>query len=145
LILTLGPIGSNFSGVIAPDSGAFASMTNGASVSDGRKGARRSSRSSTITDLPNPHPGEILMEELLRPAALSQSALAQAISVPPRRINEIVLGKRTITADTDLRLARYFGLSDGFFLALQADHDLMERRRQIGPLLKSIRPRTKAA
>ena len=120
-------------------------MTNGASVSGGRKGARRRSRSSTITELPNPHPGEILMEEFLRPMSLSQSALAQAIGVPPRRINEIVLGKRTITADTDLRLARYFGISDGFFLTLQADHDLMERRRQIGPMLKSIKPRKRAA
>jgi antitoxin HigA-1 len=85
------------------------------------------------------------MEEFLRPMSLSQNALAQAIGVPPRRINEIVLGKRTVTADTDLRLARYFGLSDGFFLTLQADHDLMERRRKIGPLLKSIKPRKKAA
>jgi addiction module HigA family antidote len=61
--------------------------------------------------------------------------------VPPRRINEIVLGKRTITADTDLRLARYFGMSEGFYLGLQADHDLMARRRQIGEQLKAIVPR----
>jgi addiction module HigA family antidote len=59
--------------------------------------------------LSNPHPGEILMEEFLKPMALSQTALANAIGVPPRRINEIVLGKRAITADTDLRLARYSG------------------------------------
>jgi len=72
------------------------------------------SKSSTTTDLlANPHPGEILLEEFLRPMALSQSALARAIGVPPRRINEIVLGKRAMTADTDLRLARYFGVSDG--------------------------------
>jgi antitoxin HigA-1 len=95
--------------------------------------------------MPNPHPGEILMEEFLRPAALSRTALARAIGVPPRRINEIVLGKRTVTADTDLRLARYFGISDGFFLTLQADHDLMERRRQIDPQLKSIKPWEKVA
>jgi antitoxin HigA-1 len=93
----------------------------------------------------NPHPGKILLEEFLRPMALSQTALARAISVPPRRINEIVLGKRVVTADTDLRLARYFGLSDGFFLQLQADHDLMARKRQIGDKLKIIRPRPKAA
>jgi addiction module HigA family antidote len=100
------------------------------------------SRSSTTTDLlPNPHPGEILLEDFLKPMSLSQTALARAIGVPPRRINEIVLGKRTITADTDLRLARYFGLSDGFFLSLQADHDLMARRRQIGDQLKAIVPR----
>jgi addiction module HigA family antidote len=100
------------------------------------------SRSSTTTELlPNPHPGEILMEEFLKPMALSQTALARAIHVPPRRINEIVLGKRAITADTDLRLARYFGLSEGFFLQLQADHELMARRRQIAAQLAAIRPR----
>ena len=82
--------------------------------------------------LPNPHPGEILFQEFLQPMALSQTALARAISVPPRRINEIVLGKRAITADTDLRLARYFGMSDGFFIGLQTDYELMERKRAIG-------------
>lgn len=61
--------------------------------------------------LPNVHPGEILLEDLLKPMGLSQSALARAVHVPPRRINEIVLGKRDITADTDLRLARYFAVS----------------------------------
>ena len=100
------------------------------------------SKSSTTTDLlPNPHPGEILMEDFLKPMALSQTALAKAIDVPPRRINEIVLGKRAITADTDLRLARYFGLSEGFFLGLQSDYELMQRRREIGDKLKAIRPR----
>ena len=91
--------------------------------------------------LPNPHPGEILLEEFLKPMGLSQNALARAIHVPPRRINEIVLGKRTVTADTDLRLARYFGLSEGVFLGLQADYDLMERRREIDKDLRSISPR----
>lgn len=103
------------------------------------------SKSSTITAesrlLPNPHPGEILLEEFLRPMDVSQNAIARAVGVPPRRINEIVLGKRGITADTDLRLARYFGLSEGFFLGLQADYDLMERRRQIAPDLDRIEPR----
>jgi addiction module HigA family antidote len=100
------------------------------------------SKSSTITErLPNPSPGEILAEEFLKPMGLSQTALARAIGVPPRRINEIVLGKRTVTADTDLRLARYFRMSDGFFLGLQTDHDLMQRRREIGDQLKAIRPR----
>ncbi len=102
------------------------------------------SKSSTITiddELPNPTPGEILLEEFLLPMGLSQNALARAIRVPPRRINEIVLGKRTITADTDLRLARYFGLSEGFFLGLQVDHDLMERRRTIAADLAAIEPR----
>jgi addiction module HigA family antidote len=91
--------------------------------------------------LPNPHPGEILMRDFLKPMTLSQTALANAIGVPPRRINEIVLGKRAITADTDLRLARYFGMSEGFFLGLQTDYELMQRRRQIGEKLKAIRPR----
>jgi antitoxin HigA-1 len=91
--------------------------------------------------LPNPHPGEILLEEFLKPMGLSQNALARAVHVPPRRINELVLGKRAVTADTDLRLARFFGLSEGFFLGLQADHDLMERRRKIETVLKTIEPR----
>ena len=91
--------------------------------------------------LHNPHPGEILLEEFLKPAALSQNALARAIAVPPRRINEIVLGKRAVTADTDLRLARYYGMSDGFFLGLQIDYDLMEQKRALGDKLKAIMPR----
>jgi addiction module HigA family antidote len=101
------------------------------------------SKSSTTTAelLPNPHPGEILLEEFLLPMHLSQTALARAVDVAPRRINEIVLGKRAITADTDLRLARYFGMSDGFFLALQSDYELMEQRRKMGETLKRIRPR----
>jgi addiction module HigA family antidote len=102
------------------------------------------SRSATITDRPerlrNPTPGDILLEEFLRPIAMSQNALAKAIGVPPRRINEIVLGKRSVTADTDLRLARYWGVSDGFWLRLQADHDLMQRRRQLGAELDRISP-----
>jgi addiction module HigA family antidote len=100
------------------------------------------SRSSTTTDLlPNPHPGEILAKEFLDPMGLSQTSLARALNVPPRRINEIVLGKRAITADTDLRLARYFGMSEGFFLGLQTDYELMARRRQIREQLAAIRPR----
>ncbi len=100
------------------------------------------SRSLTTIDLlKNPHPGEVLIEEFLRPMALSQTAVAKAIGVPPRRINEIVLGKRAVTADTGLRLARYFGLSETFFLGLQTDFDLMERRREIGEQLDAIRPR----
>jgi addiction module HigA family antidote len=100
------------------------------------------SKSPTIIELlHNPHPGEILLQEFLVPMGLSQNSLARAVHVPPRRINEIVLGKRSITADTDLRLARYFGLSDGFFLGLQSDYELMEQRRKIGDELEAIRPR----
>ncbi|MBC8327241.1 MAG: HigA family addiction module antidote protein [Planctomycetes bacterium] len=70
------------------------------------------------------HPGEVLLEEFLVPFGLSQNALARRLSVPPRRINEIVLGKRRVTADTALRLARYFDNSPQFWLGLQMDYDL---------------------
>ena len=70
------------------------------------------------------HPGEVLLEEFLKPQSLSQNALALALHVPARRINEIVLGKRGITADTALRLGRYFNMSAKFWLGLQMDYDL---------------------
>ena len=89
----------------------------------------------------NPHAGEILFEDFMKPMGLTQNGLARAIGVPPRRINEIVHGKRAVTADTDLRLARYFGMSEGFFSRLQIDYELMERRRAIAAELKTIRPR----
>jgi len=85
--------------------------------------------------------GEILLEEFLKPMDISQNALARAIGVPPRRINEIVLGKRAVTADTDLRLTRYFGLSEGFFLRLQMDYDLRMQKREMTEASKAIRPR----
>jgi antitoxin HigA-1 len=104
------------------------------------------SRSSTTTDeIPNPTPGDILFLDFIEPMGLTQNGLARAIGVPPRRVNEIVLGKRAVTADTDLRLARYFGVSDGFFLGLQADHDLLRQRRKIAAELERIEPRTLAA
>ena len=78
--------------------------------------------------LPNIHPGEVLLEEFLEPMGISQNALARATGVPPRRINEIVLGKRALSADTALRLAAFFGTSEGFWLGLQADYDLEEAR-----------------
>jgi addiction module HigA family antidote len=93
------------------------------------------------TKLANVHPGEVLLEEFLRPLGLSQNALARALDVPPRRINEIVLGKRTLTPDTALRLARYFGTSERFWLGLQADYDLEETRRTVGrEIEKAVRP-----
>ena len=88
--------------------------------------------------LPNIHPGEILQEEFLLPMNISQNALARAAVVPPRRINEIVLGKRGITADTALRLAKVFGTSEGFWLGLQADYDLEESRHAIGADLDRV-------
>jgi len=104
------------------------------------------SRLSTTTKvIANPTPGEMLLADFLEPLGLSQNGLARAIGVPPRRINEIVLGKRSITADTDLRLARYFGMSEGFWLGVQADYELMERRRRIEPELAQISPHQHAA
>ncbi|QLQ15873.1 MAG: HigA family addiction module antidote protein [Micropruina sp.] len=86
------------------------------------------------------HPGEILMEEFLEPLAISQNRLAVAIGVPPRRINEIVHGKRRITADTALRLARYFGTTDRFWLNLQTRYDLEVEKDQLGDTLDQIEP-----
>ena len=95
--------------------------------------------------LPNIHPGEVLLEEFLKPLKLSQNRLARDLGVPPRRINEIVLGKRAVTADTALRLARYFGTSEKFWLGLQADFDLEEVRRRLGDRLeKEVAPRAAA-
>jgi addiction module HigA family antidote len=91
-----------------------------------------------MAKLKNIHPGEILLEEFLVPMNLSQNALARAVCVPPRRINEIVLGKRAITADTALRLARYFGTSEQFWMGLQADYDLEEARKGLGRQIDAI-------
>ena len=88
--------------------------------------------------LENIHPGEVLLEEFLLPMGLSQNGLARAIGVPPRRINEIVQGKRAVTADTALRLARYFGTSPSFWMGLQDDHELEEAQRKLGPELDRI-------
>jgi len=81
------------------------------------------------------HPGEILLEEFLKPLKLSQYRLAKEISVPPRRINEIVHGKRSISADTALRLSRFFGSTDRFWLNLQAGYDLEVERDRLGKRL----------
>lgn len=81
--------------------------------------------------LRNVHPGEVLLEEFLLPMGTSQNALARAIGVPPRRVNEIVLGKRAVTADTAIRLARHFGTSEQFWMGLQTDYDLEEARKAI--------------
>jgi antitoxin HigA-1 len=82
--------------------------------------------------LDNPKVGEILKEEFLAEIGVSQNALAQAISVPANRIHAIVNGTRRVTADTDLRLCRYFKLSDGYFLRLQNAYELMEAKRKLG-------------
>lgn len=86
------------------------------------------------------HPGEVLQEEYLGPLGVSQYRLAQAIGVPPRRINEIVHGKRGISADTALRLARYFGTSERFWLNLQSRYDIEVERDRLATALGQIQP-----
>ena len=85
-------------------------------------------------------PGELLLEEFLKPMGLSQYRLAKEISVPAQRIGDIVLGKRTVTADTDLRLCRFFGLSNGYWLRAQAAYDTEVAERTIGSKLGKIKP-----
>jgi addiction module HigA family antidote len=103
-------------------------------------------RSSTTTKtprrvnrdrLPPVHPGEVLLEEFLKPMNVTQYRLAKDISVPPRRVNEIVLGKRAITAGTALRLGRYFGTSEQFWLNLQTEYDLDVERDRLGERLNA--------
>jgi addiction module HigA family antidote len=89
--------------------------------------------------LKNIHPGEVLLEEFLAPMHISQNKLACDIGVSPRRINEIVHAKRSITADTDLRLSRALGTSEGFWLGLQADYDLEEKKAILSTKLSKIR------
>jgi len=91
------------------------------------------------------HPGEILLEEFLRPLALSQYRLAREIGVPARRINEIVHGQRRVSADTALRLARFFGTSERFWINLQSRYDLEIERDRLGDALDGIRPFTAAS
>ena len=90
--------------------------------------------------MPPVHPGEILLTEFLQPLELSQYQLARSIAVPPRRINEIVHGQRRISADTALRLARYFGTSERFWINLQARYDLEVEKDRLGAALDDIRP-----
>ena len=85
-----------------------------------------------MKSLPDIHPGEVLLEEFLTPLGISQNALARATKVPPRRINEIVLRKRGVSADTAVRLAAALGTSERFWLGLQADYDLEEAHRALG-------------
>lgn len=90
--------------------------------------------------IPPIHPGEILLEDFLEPMGISQYKLAKDISVPPRRINEIVQGKRSISADTALRLSRYFGLSERFWLNLQSRYDIeVEKDKLDARLAKEVR------
>lgn len=88
--------------------------------------------------LPNIHPGEILLEEFMIPFELSQNQLARDIDVSPRRINEIILGKRAVTADTSIRLGKYFNMSPSFFLGLQTHYDMKEKEKELKKVLAKI-------
>jgi antitoxin HigA-1 len=88
----------------------------------------------------NTHPGEILLEEFLLPMEISQNRIARDIGVLPRRINEIVHGKRSVTADTAVRLAKYFSVSESFWMGLQSDYDVEESHRHLGKKLDKIPP-----
>ena len=92
--------------------------------------------------IPYPHPGEILLEEFLKPMGITQYRLAKEIGVPQRRIGEIVAGTRGVTADTGLRLSRFFGMSDGFWTGLQMDHDAAQTKDALAKTLAKITPWT---
>ena len=93
-----------------------------------------------MAQLRNPHPGEILKEEFLNAIGMSQNQLAHAIGVPGNRIHAIVNRTRAITGDADLRLCKFFGLSEGYFLRLQNAYDILEARRRIAAQLAKIKP-----
>jgi antitoxin HigA-1 len=97
------------------------------------------------TIMPPVHPGEILLAEFLEPLEISQYQLARSIAVPARRINEIVHGQRRISADTALRLARFFGTSERFWMNLQSRYDLEIEKDRLGPVLDNIQPLTAAS
>jgi addiction module HigA family antidote len=99
-----------------------------------------SAAKESIGELHNPHPGEILKLEFLNEIGLSQNHLAQAIGVPGNRVHAIVNGMRDISADTDLRLCRFFGLTEGYFLRLQNAYDTLQAKRHIGDQLSAIKP-----
>ena len=89
-------------------------------------------------EIPYPAPGEILLEEFLKPMGITQYRLAKEIGVPQRRIGEIVAGKRAVTADTGLRLSRFFGTSDGFWVGLQTDYDTAQAKDALSDALSRI-------
>jgi len=89
-------------------------------------------------EIPYPTPGEILLEEFLKPMGITQYRLAKEIGVPQRRIGEIVAGKRAVTADTGLRLSRFFGTSDGFWVGLQTDYDTARAKDALADVLSRI-------
>src|SRR5258706_8663471 len=101
---------------------------------------RKSRKEPIMGLLRNPHPGEILKREFLKEIGLSQNQLAQAIGVPGNRIHAIVNGLRDVSADSDLRLCRFFGLTEGYFLRLQNAYDTLQAKRRIADQLAAIKP-----
>ena len=93
-----------------------------------------------MREVPYPRPGEILLEEFLKPMGISAYRLARDIGVPQMRISEIIAGKRAVTVDTGLRLSRYFGLHDGFWTRLQLDHDAALAKDALADVLVQIKP-----
>lgn len=93
-----------------------------------------------MRQVPYPHPGEILMEEFLKPMGLTQYRLAKEIGVPQRRIGEIVSGGRAVTVDTGLRLSRFFGMSEAFWIGLQMDYDAAHAKDSLASVLAKIKP-----
>jgi len=93
--------------------------------------------------VPYPHPGEILLEEFLNPMGITQYRLAKEIRVPQRRIGEIVAGTRAVTTDTGLRLSRFFGMSEGFWIGLQMDYDAARAKDVLAKTLAKIKPWTR--
>jgi len=101
--------------------------------------------SVAMRKVPYPHPGEILLEEFLKPMGITQYRLAKELGVPQRRIGEIVAGTRAVTADTGLRLSRFFGMSDGFWIGLQMDHDAAKAKDGLAKTLARIKPWARGA
>lgn len=93
-----------------------------------------------MRNIPYPHPGEILLKEFLTPMGITQYRLAKEINVSQRRISEIVTGSRSVTADTGLRLSRFFGMSEGFWIGLQMDYDAAKTKDALSAILANIRP-----
>jgi addiction module HigA family antidote len=141
-------IGSRHLLAVAGDSIQFESMINCASALHGRRKAQPMSKSSITTKnvaMPNrvtSHPGEVLREEFLGPLGMSVHSLAMALRVPATRIGAIVKGERSVTADTALRLGRFFGTSAEFWMNLQAMHDLTKTRKESGVTIeRDVNPR----
>ena len=131
---------SSVCAVIVRGSTVFESMISGVSASGGATLVQKGLRSLTTTKIAPIHPGEVLMEDFIEGFGITQHKLAVAIGVPPRRINEIVHGKRGITADTAMRLSRYFGTTPGFWMNLQMRYELDRAEDALGDTLTGIVP-----